>query len=170
MRQKAPFSLSLKNLIYRLRKFEPVLQENLRDIILEHKKKFADSVRMQLEEGYNGNNVPIASYRPYKKRTIRRKLDEGKSTVRVTLKDTGKFHRSLHLEARHDGFYIVSDDKEGKVRHLIKKYRPEILKVSNENVKQILDKYVKPRLVKKLKAYLSYQAFKKDFYGTEFYE
>ena len=71
---------------------------------------------------------------------------------RVALKDTGEWYKSLRLIYDVDGFYLTSTDDKNK--YLKDKYGPKILKLTKENLKNIIYKYIRPELSVKLKEYL----------------
>lgn len=142
---------SLRSLTYRLRKFKPILDECLRDVIEEHEKEIVDMIRSQLWSGFNGYEENIIP--PYADRTIKRKISKGQPTDRVTLKDTGAFYQSLSIEFDNDGFRVVSDDK--KAVHLLSRYGEDVLRLANKNLKELLTQYIRPILGERLKEYLS---------------
>lgn len=145
------FNLTLTNLIYRLRKFKDIVYDEINDFMVDVpvQKYIADSIREQLESGYNGNDEFIADYRPYKLSTIKKKIKKRQPIDRVTLRDTGTFHRSLYVKRIAGGFAVMSDDKI--VGHLQAKYKPSILRLSNKNLNKLLQDIIRPHLVKRLK-------------------
>ena len=145
---------TLKNLVYRLRKFKDILDEELRYEILEHSDVIIDMiVNEQLyEQGENGDNVSIMSYQPYTLRTVRIKRKKGQPYDRVTLRDTGEFYNSLKVHFDDNGFYVTSSDD--KAPELLAKYGKRILKLSNENLSILLKEYIKPSLQERLKHYI----------------
>lgn len=144
------YNASIKNLVYRLRKFKPVLEDALKEEIERYQDFITDSIRIQLDMGIDGYNDEI---RPlYAPRTIKRKIKKGQPTDRVTLKDTGKFYDSLYLEFDEGGFRILSNDE--KAKYLIAKYGSPILRVDNENFNRFLRFYIRPALAERMKDYL----------------
>ena len=91
-------------------------------------------------------------FRSYRPRTIKNKQRKGQPYNRVTLKDTGEWYNSLRLVYDVDGFFITSTDE--KNTYLKKKYGPTILRLTNENLSMILNKYIRPNLKVKLEKYL----------------
>lgn len=146
-----PFNISLRNLTYRLRKFKDILNEELETVLMQHSEIIVAMVKVaQLHrDGKTGNDVEIASYAPYSPVTIKKKIRKGQPYDRVTLLDTGRFYESLSLDASPDGFRIVSGDP--KSIDLIEKYGPDILKLSNENLKILLYEFIRPELARRLK-------------------
>lgn len=150
----AYYNGSLKNLIFRLRKFKEILHQELKEEILENKFVIIEMVtKDQLyERGINGRDISIASYQPYAPRTIRVKIRKGQPTDRVTLKDTGEFYNSFDVVFDENGFYITSDDE--KAKYLVEKYGRNIFRLTDENLTILLREYIRPILTEKMKAYL----------------
>lgn len=148
------FNTSIRNLAWRLRKFDEILGKELVNEIMSHEKEIIEAiVQNQLyERGINGTGVEIMSYKPYRPRTIKNKQRKGQPYNRVTLKDTGEWYNSLRLVYDVDGFFITSTDE--KNTYLKKKYGPTILRLTNENLSMILNKYIRPNLKVKLEKYL----------------
>ena len=148
------FNTSIRNLAWRLRKFDEILGKELVNEIMSHEKEIIEAVvQNQLyERGINGKGVEIMSYEPYRPRTIKNKKRKGQPYNRVTLKDTGEWYNSLRLVYDVDGFFITSTDE--KNTYLKKKYGPTILRLTNENLSMILNKYIRPNLKVKLEKYL----------------
>ena len=144
------YNTSLRNLEFRLRKFKPILEEHLKKEFEKHEKEIVDLIRDQLYAGLDGYEEPIEP--PYAMRTKKRKLKKGQPIDRVTLKDTGRFYESLRIQFDASGFRIVSD--ESKAQFLLKKYGPDVLRLMNENLNEVIRQYIRPSLTKKLKEYL----------------
>lgn len=150
------FNLSLRNLIYRLRKYKDILDDELRDEIMRNKEVI---LKMITEEqlynlGIEGQGIEIWSYQPYKARTVRRKRKKGQPYDRVTLKDTGKFYSSLDIQFDSSGFYVTSSDE--KANALLEKYGKTIFRLTNENLKTLLNDYIRPSLKEKFKTYIKH--------------
>lgn len=148
------FNASIANLTHRLRKFDEVLKESLEEIIIELQPEIVSLVAEEqlYKEGINGKGVSIMSYAPYAQSTIKKKIRKGQPTNRVTLRDTGDFHKSLFVVFDEGGFYIATENK--KLVYLEPKYGEEILRLTDENLSYLLNTYVKPRLAERLKAKL----------------
>ena len=150
------FNLSLRNLIYRLRKYKDILDDELRDEIIRNKEVI---LKMITEEqlynlGIEGRGVEIWSYQPYTASTIQRKHKKGQPYDRVTLKDTGKFYSSLDIPFDNSGFYVTSSDE--KANALLEKYGKTIFRLTNKNLKILLNDYIRPSLKEKFKAYIKH--------------
>ena len=148
------FNTSLKNLVYRLRKFKSVLDLELKNEILRHEDVIIKMVTQEqlYEKGIEGRGIEISSYSPYKPRTIKKKIRKGQPYDRVTLKDTGEFYASLHVEHDDEGFYVTSSDD--KSQYLLKRYGKTIFRLTDENLKVLLHDYIRPSLKQKMKEYI----------------
>lgn len=150
------FNLSIRNLAWRLRKFDDILGEFLVQEIKNHSDEIVNLVTQNqlYEKGINGNKVEIASYAPYRPSTIKYKSKKGQPTNRVTLKDTGKWYSSLEIAFDVDGFFITSATDNIKSGYLKRKYGDRILRLTNENLSYVLNEYIRPKLKEHLKEYL----------------
>lgn len=148
------FNTSLRNLVYRLRKFKSVLDSELKNEILRHEDVIIKMVTQEqlYEKGIEGRGIEISSYSPYKPRTIKKKIRKGQPYDRVTLKDTGEFYASLHVEHDDEGFYVTSSDD--KSQYLLKRYGKTIFRLTDENLKVLLHDYIRPSLKQKMKEYI----------------
>jgi hypothetical protein len=145
------YNTSLRNLIHRLRKFKDILDQELKDEILRNEEVIVKMIADEqlYEQGIEGRGIKIASYKPYAPRTIRDKIRKGQPYDRVTLRDTGEFHASLKVVFDNEGFYITSDDE--KSQYLLDKYGKTIFRLSDENLKILINDYIRPSLKSKLK-------------------
>lgn len=148
------FNTSISSLTYRLRCFKDILNQELKDEILKHEDVIISMVvESQLYDlGITGQGKEIASYAPYAPSTIKYKKKKNQPTTRVTLKDSGDFYKSLRVVFDNNGFYITSSDDIAPL--LIKKYGSTILRLSDENLKRLLNEYIRPGLREKLKSTL----------------
>ena len=107
----------------------------------------ADCVRdKQLyERGENALGVDIMSYRPYTDFTVQIKTEKGQPTDRVTLRDTGDFHKSIHVEAGTSYFEIVASD--WKTEELKGKYGDDILGLNAEHTNELIWQKIYPDLL-----------------------
>lgn len=146
------YNTSLKNLTYRLRAFKEDLPRYLEEAVREKESVIVDAVRKKqlYNRGINGRGVKIMSYRPYTPYTRQLKKAKGQPHARVTLRDTGIFHEWMYVEYTSEGFYITSEDI--KTEGLVKKYGSEIFRLTNQNLKDILDKHIRKELRKKIRA------------------
>lgn len=82
----------------------------------------------------------------YARFTIKLKSEKNQPTDRITLKDTGSFHRSIKLTAFSDHFEISSTDS--KAPDLIETYGEDILKPTTDNMRNFIENNVIPDLKK----------------------
>ena len=145
------FNASIRNLVYKLRRFKDILDEELRDEIMKHEDIIVQMVAQEqlYEKGIEGRGIEIMSYQPYTARTIKIKQKKGQPYDRVTLKDTGEFYNSLHVEFDDEGFYVTSTDD--KAKYLLARYGKTIFRLTNENFSELLRNYIRPSLKEKLK-------------------
>lgn len=150
------FNASIKNLVYRLRKFKDILSDELKNEIMKHEDVIIQMVvRDQLyDQGIEGRGISIMSYQPYTARTIQIKQRKGQPYDRVTLRDTGEFYSSLHVEFDDDGFYVTSTDD--KAKYLLARYGKTIFRLTNQNFTELLRNYIRPELQQKLKEKILY--------------
>lgn len=80
----------------------------------------------------------------YTRTTIRMKIATGRPADRTTLYQEGDFHASVNIDAFDDRFEISSNVDYAK--YLVKRYGPNILKPSSENLQDFLEKYFFPTL------------------------
>lgn len=155
------FNLSIANLRNRLRGFKPVLNEYFLQLIASEED---DIIRLITEDqlfdrGEDGRGISLGDY---KLSTIKYKKKKNQPTNRITLKDSGKFYASLRLITTEDGFYIEPDhNKSGEKtdnffdkRDSLKKRYPYALRLSNENLNDIIATVIKSELVRRMKSYL----------------
>lgn len=150
------FNASIRNLVYRLRKFKDILSDELKNEIMKHEDVIIQMVvRDQLyDQGIEGRGISIMSYQPYTARTIQIKQRKGQPYDRVTLRDTGEFYSSLHVEFDDDGFYVTSTDD--KAKYLLARYGKTIFRLTNQNFTELLRNYIRPELQQKLKEKILY--------------
>jgi len=72
---------------------------------------------------------------PYTAFTKGIKQQKGQPTNRVTLRDTGAFHKSVSVQWRNTEFLMVASDP--KTPDLVRKYSPEILGLSDDSLARL---------------------------------
>lgn len=151
MRNVKRYNASIRNLQYRLRAFRDSLPMLLEDIIRDKEDVIVSAIAddQLYRRGINGKGEKIMSYAPYKPITIQIKKKKGQPTTRVTLRDTGDFHKSMFVVFDSEGFYITSSDE--KTPELIEKYGEEIFRLTNKNFTRIIRSHVRKELVKRTK-------------------
>lgn len=152
MKRKIPlYNLSLKKLEARLKAFQDHIPEMLKDIIQSKADIIVSTITKEqlYKQGITGTGERIIDFRPYQPSTIARKRKKHQPYRRVTLKDTGKFHRQAYLVCETDGFYITSRSKV--TPFLTKKYGQTIFRLTDQNLTRILNEHIRPEFVKRLK-------------------
>lgn len=145
------YNATLRNLEYRLRIFKDSLPTLLEDIVRSKEDVIVSAIAddQLYRRGINGRGEKIMDYEPYAARTIENKKRKGQPTTRVTLRDTGDFHKSMHVIFDSEGFYVTSDDE--KAKYLVKKYGGEIYRLTDKNFTRIIRSHIRKELVKRLK-------------------
>lgn len=145
------YNATLRNLEYRLRAFKDNLPMYLEDIIRDKEDVIVSAIAddQLYRRGINGRGEKIMSYMPYTAKTIQNKKRKGQPTTRVTLRDTGAFHKSMFVVFDSEGFYITASDE--KTEELIKKYGEEIFRLTDKNFTRIVHSHIRKELVKRLK-------------------
>lgn len=145
------YNATLRNLEYRLRAFKDNLPMYLEDIIRDKEDVIVSAIAddQLYRRGINGRGEKIMSYMPYTAKTIQNKKRKGQPTTRVTLRDTGAFHKSMFVVLDSEGFYITASDE--KTEELIKKYGEEIFRLTDKNFTRIVRSHIRKELVKRLK-------------------
>lgn len=145
------YNATLRNLEYRLRAFKDNLPMYLEDIVHDKEDVIVSAIAddQLYRRGINGRGEKIMSYMPYTAKTIQNKKRKGQPTTRVTLRDTGAFHKSMFVVFDSEGFYVTASDE--KTEKLVKKYGEEIFRLTNKNFTRIVRSHIRKELVKRLK-------------------
>lgn len=145
------YNATLRNLEYRLRAFKDNLPMYLEDIIRDKEDVIVSAIAddQLYRRGINGRGEKIMSYMPYTAKTIQNKKRKGQPTTRVTLRDTGAFHKSMFVVFDSEGFYVTASDE--KTEELVKKYGEEIFRLTDKNFTRIVRSHIRKELVKRLK-------------------
>lgn len=115
----------------------------VREAVEQNQEVILEKNRWQLEElGMNSLGISIDSYRPYAPLTVQLKKEKGQPFDRVTLKDTGAFHKSFFLVFTPVGFSISARDS--KTESLVDKYGESIFGLTEESRNGIVTSYVYP--------------------------
>lgn len=128
-------------MIPRLRKFtqriNSITPEVMNQIVASsmeaNKEIFADLVTGQLEQGLKGNEENLFPYRNPQYASFKRSIGSKSSPI-ADLKLTGKYHRSIVLEAKKSSAAIVSKDE--KDAELSLKYGEEIKQLTQASTKE----------------------------------
>ena len=145
------YNATLRNLEYRLKAFKDNLSIYLEDIVHDKEDVIVSAIAddQLYRSGINGRGEKIMNYMPYTAKTIQNKKRKGQPTTRVTLRNTGAFHKSMFVVFDSEGFYITASDK--KTEKLIKKYGEEIFRLTDKNFTRIVRSHIRKELVKRLK-------------------
>ena len=145
------YNATLRNLEYRLRAFKDNLPMYLEDIIRDKEDVIVSAIAddQLYRRGINGRGEKIMNYMPYTAKTIQNKKRKGQPTTRVTLRDTGAFHKSMFVVFDSEGFYVTASDE--KTEELVKKYGEEIFRLTDKNFTRIVRSHIRKELVKRLK-------------------
>ena len=151
MAKPAYYNATLRNLVFRLRKFKDDIPIYLEDIIRDKENVIISAIAddQLYKRGVNGSDVKIMSYMPYRPSTIKYKQRKGQPTTRVTLRDTGDFHESMYLVVDSEGFYITADDY--KTKFLTAKYGNNIFRLTDKNFTRILKSHIQKEMVKRIR-------------------
>lgn len=145
------YNTTLRNLEYRLRAFKDNIPKYLGDIIKDKEDVILEAIteNQLYKHGITGTGQKIWDYAPYTASTIKRKIKKGQPSNRVTLRDTGKFHKSMFLVIDSEGFYVTSDSTIAP--YLIKKYGDEIFRLTDENLTRIIREHIRTELTNRIK-------------------
>ena len=145
------YNATLRNLEYRLRAFKDSLPMLLEDIVRDKEDVIVSAIanNQLYRRGINGKGEKIMDYMPYTARTIKSKKRKGQPTTRVTLRDTGAFHKSMYVVFDSEGFYITASDE--KTQDLVEKYGEEIFRLTDKNFTRIIRSHIRKELVRRLK-------------------
>lgn len=138
--------------IKQLRKNVEQWQRSLPSVVLESvKDNEAEIIDLNIEDqlfqkgiGSDGQAI-TPGYSPL---TISIKRQKGQPTDRVTLRDTGEFHRSFEIRYGNDAFAFAATDP--KTQKLEKKYGSEIFGLTDQSLDEAIET-VKPDINEKSK-------------------
>lgn len=113
----------------------------------------AMNTRDQLyERGVNSLGVKIADYAPYSDFTAAMKEAAGQPHDRVTLRDTGDFHRSFRVEAGPRQFRIAAaDPKAGRLK---RKYGARVIGLTADNRDILAWEHIYPHMMEEARRLL----------------
>jgi len=116
----------------------------------KNKEKIVElNVEQLYDYGINSLGIRIDTYDPYSPYTIRVKKEKGQPYDRVTLRDTGDFHKSFEVVFDPASFYITATD--GKTQMLVERYGERIFGLTAENRKELTEQYVIPEVAKEIR-------------------
>jgi len=118
----------------------------VRKAVQENTDKIVElNVEQLYEYGVNSLGISIDTYAPYSPYTIKVKNEKGQPTDRVTLRDTGAFHKSFEVVVGPVDFYITATDY--KTDMLIEKYGEKIFGLIPQNKTELAQKYLYPAVM-----------------------
>ena len=137
---------TIRDVYLRVNNFEQYQEKIIGDCIDESSETILDANRDQLFSGLDKtNNSIIPEYTPL---TVQIKNDKGQPTDRVTLKDTGEWHKSLFLKQTKTE--IIIDSQHELTDELLTKYdrgMDVVLGIPNDSKTKInetiMDKFIK---------------------------
>lgn len=129
--------------------------ENLpvREFLQEAVEENAEYIgQLNAKQMYAGKRADGSDIEPeYKQLTKQIKAAKGQPFDRVTLKDTGSFHKKIDIDADKKGFDIFSTDfKEDELKE---KYGEKIFGLAKESKQELKDERLKEALQQKTKQY-----------------
>lgn len=141
--------MDITDVIKRLEVFKREIYAEVREIVKDEKKQLLTHIAN--EQMYSrGEDADSAKITPaYAPSTIRYKKRKGQPTDRVTLRDTGRFHKTLKLKAKPKEAEIFSQVKYA--RFLLKKYGGKVLGVQRPKIDSFSQKTVMPQLTENLR-------------------
>ncbi len=127
------------------------VEEFIKEVAEDKEAELADLNIFQLKEGKDNEGETIEpEYTPFTKQI---KAFKGQPTDRVTLEDTGAFHRSLKADVR--GKKIHFDATDPKTTKLVKKYGGQIFGLDDESKWKFSQDILKDELIEKTRNYMT---------------
>lgn len=135
------------DIVENLQRYENRIPTYIRDAAAENEDIIVDYVieDQLFERGVDGDNISLGEYSPV---TISIKQIKGQPTDRVTLRDTEAWNRSAYLFIGPDHMEVRTTDV--KTGDIFFKYGEKVLKVSDSNLQDFIDFYLKPFLIDSL--------------------
>lgn len=145
----------LDNMGNKLANIKPEMIRIFMELIKENEGFIIDAVAHEqlFERGVNKLGVSISDYAPYSTETVRIKSMKGQPTDRVTLEDTREFKDSFYVSVDESGFELLARD--GKTEKLLLKYGSGIMGLTEENLEELMQVYIKPEFIQRIKDYIN---------------
>lgn len=128
-------AVTIAQKIEQIKAFEDSVDQIILDLVKDREAAViglnAENQLFQSGQDGEGNEL-TPSYAPV---TVRRKKKKGHPFDRVTLRDTGNFHKSLTIEYGADWFKLGSND--AKRAYLERKYGEQIYGLTPANIEQL---------------------------------
>ena len=143
----------IKNLIAELEKVQQVIPELAGAIIQDNSHVLEDLQTDQLNQGITSEGNQIKpSYSPF---TVQIKKAKGQPFDRVTLKDTGDFHRNMFLAGGQKNTLFQIGNRDEKAKKIEGKYGPEIFGLTEQSLNVVVNDLLRPEMLQKLRAYMN---------------
>jgi len=138
----------IDHIIKRLESLKQDLPEMVGELIEENAAMVEDLQTAQLEAGIDSEGEKITP--AYSVNTVAIKKAKGQPHDRVTLKDTGAFHRAMFLSGGQAGQFSVgnSDPKAAKLED---KYGPEIFGLTDGSKQELIDGLLRAELPERVR-------------------
>jgi len=143
--------MSLHNLTESLRNFQETIEQKIVEVFTENQDDivyYVSEIQLYMEGMRGSDGAFIMDYMPYSRLTIKLKEIYGQPTDRVTLRDTGDFHKSFRIEPTDETIEITADD--WKTEELKDRYGEGIMALSDEHLQSVKQAFVLPGLRSKL--------------------
>lgn len=128
-----------------LRKLELDLDKIVNDIIRKNEKYILSMIKLRLwNYGIDAAGKKILP--DYKESTKKAKKEDGKRSSHVTLRDEGDFYRSMII--LFDGNKILISATDDVTGILINKYGVDILGLTIQEQRTIIDTIIEPEIIK----------------------
>lgn len=139
----------------RLANIKPEMIRIFMELIRENEAFIIDAVAYEqlFEKGVNKLGVSISDYAPYSPETVRIKTMKGQPTDRVTLEDTRDFKDSFYVDIDESGFELLARDS--KSDKLLSKYGSGVMGLTEENLEELMQVYIKPEFIQRIKDYIN---------------
>lgn len=128
------------------------LDEVVLNIVADHEAKIVEWVTGEqlYTQGVRGSDgVTIMSYAPYAESTVKRKTKKGQPTDRVTLRDTGEFHKKFTVSTDTEKFTISAENTDPALlpKFLAARYGDGIFNLTDENLNTLIETAITPNLL-----------------------
>ena len=150
--------MPFKKKISQLRQIKKNLNRFIGESVLKNRNIIEDAITedQMWEKGIDGFGKALGKYSPFTeqfKKTIAGRLGRDTRSDHITLRDTGAFHSSIKVRLQRDGIKIDSDPVKDDTNLLVE-YGEEILFLTEENLTEFRDIYLKDDLIKSIRAAL----------------
>ena len=139
----------LRNMITKLKQIEGTLIQAIEKAIRDNEEFI---LALNYEDQLYGKGIRNDSKKivpSYAESTIKRKKRKNQPTGRVTLRDENIFHRSFYIYYGSDNFEIMTTDPIEPF--LTYRYGEQILGLTDENLRYVIEKIIAPVIIEKLK-------------------